>query len=410
MPPADDTSVGEQEEEEIVELSEEDLLQLLDNQEPALQVCSRLFHEGWDKHARFSCLNQDQISDLQHRGFIIKDECLAETVCEQLHATAVQLHSAGNMEKATKVGLMPDMPLDKFTDVSARGDSITWLHEGNISGPGGSAGLQAMQLLQEVQADLHSIMRLEKRSAEYQLAVYVGGGSQYVKHRDALPDDGADPNQRRVTAILYANPDWRPANGGQLRIWLPPAASSPSASPPPGRTNEPQQTALELPDGQHLSAATVSASPQANGKTAGQQHATECQEALHSAQSNYRVAAPAQLLAEQELCDRRSTASDCLQAPKEAALWRGHLQGDADSHCQCDNAVSGLSDRLQGVKLQKISHPGAPTSIHIQDVNGERVLDIAPVSGRLVVFLSGAIDHAVLPSHNPRVALTAWCQ
>lgn len=53
--------------------------------------------------------------------------------------------------------------------------------------------------MQEVQADLHSVMRLEKRSAEYQLAVYVGGGSQYVKHRDALPDDGADPNQRRVS-------------------------------------------------------------------------------------------------------------------------------------------------------------------------------------------------------------------
>lgn len=53
--------------------------------------------------------------------------------------------------------------------------------------------------MQEVQADLHSVMHLEKRSAEYQLAVYVGGGSQYVKHRDALPDDGADPNQRRVS-------------------------------------------------------------------------------------------------------------------------------------------------------------------------------------------------------------------
>lgn len=56
----------------------------------------------------------------------------------------------------------------------------------------GSAGLQ------ELQSDLHCVMRLAKRSAEYQLAVYMGAGSQYVKHRDALPDDGADPNQRRV--------------------------------------------------------------------------------------------------------------------------------------------------------------------------------------------------------------------
>ena len=56
-------------------------------------------------------------------------------------------------------------------------------------------------------------------------------------------------------------------------------------------------------------------------------------------------------------------------------------------------------------------HACRPQSgIHLQEVNGESVLDIAPVSGRLIVFLSGVIDHAVLPSHNPRVALTAWCQ
>lgn len=58
--------------------------------------------------------------------------------------------------------------------------------------------LQQFFTIQALQADLHKVMRLEKQSAEYQLAVYMGGGSQYVKHRDALPDDGADPNQRRV--------------------------------------------------------------------------------------------------------------------------------------------------------------------------------------------------------------------
>ena len=43
-------------------------------------------------------------------------------------------------------------------------------------------------------------------------------------------------------------------------------------------------------------------------------------------------------------------------------------------------------------------------------VDGEQVVDIDPLAGRMVVFLSGAIDHAVLPSHKPRVAVTAWCQ
>ncbi|KAL3157277.1 hypothetical protein ABBQ38_001510 [Trebouxia sp. C0009 RCD-2024] len=100
-----------------------------------------------------------------------------------------------------------------------------WLHEGELQSPETSARVQAMQVLQDLQTDLHAAMRLEKRSAEYQLAVYMGAGSQYVKHRDALPDDGADPNQRRVTAILYANPDWAPGHGGELRLWIPPGAS-----------------------------------------------------------------------------------------------------------------------------------------------------------------------------------------
>ncbi len=34
--------------------------------------------------------------------------------------------------------------------------------------------------------------------------------------------------------------------------------------------------------------------------------------------------------------------------------------------------------------------------------------DIEPLGGRLVLFLSGALDHAVQPSAAARVALTAW--
>lgn len=78
------------------------------------------------------------------------------------------------------------------TDSAGASDSTKSLSDGDS---------KVCILLQDLQADLHSIMRLEKRSAEYQLAVYMGSGSQYVKHRDALPDDGADPNQRRVGQI-----------------------------------------------------------------------------------------------------------------------------------------------------------------------------------------------------------------
>lgn len=39
-----------------------------------------------------------------------------------------------------------------------------------------------------------------------------------------------------------------------------------------------------------------------------------------------------------------------------------------------------------------------------------RSQEIEPLPGRLVVFLSGAIDHEVLPSFGLRVAVSSWCQ
>jgi len=40
-------------------------------------------------------------------------------------------------------------------------------------------------------------------------------------------------------------------------------------------------------------------------------------------------------------------------------------------------------------------------------VEGKQV-DVQPKGGRLLIFLSGMVDHEVLPSHNHRVALTGW--
>lgn len=38
----------------------------------------------------------------------------------------------------------------------------------------------------------------------------------------------------------------------------------------------------------------------------------------------------------------------------------------------------------------------------------DRVRDIEPIGGRLVLFLSEKLHHAVLPTHTPRTAITAW--
>ena len=55
---------------------------------------------------------------------------------------------------------------------------------------------------------------------------------------------------------------------------------------------------------------------------------------------------------------------------------------------------------------REAEEPGAKST----EVGTEPVVDVAPLAGRLVLFLSGAVEHAVLPNLSQRIALTAWCQ
>jgi SM-20-related protein len=41
-------------------------------------------------------------------------------------------------------------------------------------------------------------------------------------------------------------------------------------------------------------------------------------------------------------------------------------------------------------------------------LHGDAAVDVAPVLGRLVVFLSAKVEHEVLPTWAPRLAVTAW--
>ena len=44
------------------------------------------------------------------------------------------------------------------------------------------------------------------------------------------------------------------------------------------------------------------------------------------------------------------------------------------------------------------------------EVGAAAVVDVEPIAGRLVLFLSGAVEHAVLPNFADRVAITCWFQ
>ena len=66
------------------------------------------------------------------------------------------------------------------------------------------------------------------------IACYPGGGARYAKHCDNACANGTGPecNGRRLTAILYLNTRWRPADGGALVLFPPsPLNTAPGTAP-----------------------------------------------------------------------------------------------------------------------------------------------------------------------------------
>jgi SM-20-related protein len=102
-------------------------------------------------------------------------------------------------------------------DPAARGDEIGWLDEAGAAAEPDVVPL--LRLLDDLASALREDARLALGRREVQVARYPGGGARYERHRDAFRD--AVGPARRVTALLYLNPDWAPGHGGELRLHVP---------------------------------------------------------------------------------------------------------------------------------------------------------------------------------------------
>jgi SM-20-related protein len=151
-------------------------------------------------------LSDQQVSALGAGRVVLRDQLLgrapALTVCDELRA----------FESALAPAAMGADPTRRV-DLSERGDEITWL-ERDAAGPGLT---RLWDFFEAIGAALRQSAYLDVRGFEVQLARYRRPSSRYARHRDAL----RGRNRRRVTAIYYANPHWRPEHGGQLRVHEP---------------------------------------------------------------------------------------------------------------------------------------------------------------------------------------------
>lgn len=91
-----------------------------------------------------------------------------------------------------------------------RGDRIEWLEAGQSP-----VCDRYLGLLDELRLALNRGLYLGLEDYESHFALYPPGAF-YQKHVDRFRDD----DRRTVSAVLYLNQDWRPEQGGALRLYL----------------------------------------------------------------------------------------------------------------------------------------------------------------------------------------------
>jgi SM-20-related protein len=140
-------------------------------------------------------------------GVLVRDGWLGRRAAEAVRDEVETLVRAGALRPA---GV--SRGAHHRIDPETRGDAIAWLAPGT-AGPAVAGLFAAFGALREA---LNREAYLGLARTEFQLARYPGGGAGYRRHRDAFPGR----SNRRVTALYYLNPAWRPEDGGQLRCHL----------------------------------------------------------------------------------------------------------------------------------------------------------------------------------------------
>ncbi len=139
-------------------------------------------------------------------GYVIIDQFLSEEQVYAFHTQVGSLYDKGTFKKAG-IGHQQDFTKDE----AVRGDHIFWLSE-HTQEPLIQGFWQKMDHFVEY---LNATCFLGIKSREFHFAVYPVG-KFYRRHLDVFKDSDA----RKISVIIYLNPEWRPEWGGALRLFL----------------------------------------------------------------------------------------------------------------------------------------------------------------------------------------------
>lgn len=143
------------------------------------------------------------IDDLAARGWSLQSSFLSNDVTQELADECRRRYAEGELLPAG-VGRGEEQAVRE----GIRGDHIHWLEEGQAE-----VCDAYLALMDELRQMLNRELFLGLEEFECHFALYPPGAF-YQTHLDRFRDD----DSRCVSAVLYLNPNWQPADGGELRM------------------------------------------------------------------------------------------------------------------------------------------------------------------------------------------------
>jgi len=154
----------------------------------------------------FENLNLDALADgLATEGYVITDNFLSPPELENLR-NAFFKHLADGHFRSAAIGNR-----QRQLHHGVRQDWIYWVEEDTLPGCP-----FLFQRIADIRTFLNRSLYLGIQDQEMHFALYPPGAF-YKRHLDAFKQR----NARKITLILYLNQHWQPAEGGQLRMYLP---------------------------------------------------------------------------------------------------------------------------------------------------------------------------------------------
>ncbi|MFN3843289.1 MAG: 2OG-Fe(II) oxygenase [Rehaibacterium terrae] len=144
---------------------------------------------------------------LAAQGWAALEDAFPPPLLHRLRAEADALASSGRLRPA---GIGRGRGHQARHDL--RGDATCWLDDPACGAPARDflAGMDALRTA------LNRRLLLGLASMEAHYALYPPG-ARYTRHLDRFRDDDG----RTLSLVLYLNSDWRPGDGGELRLFLP---------------------------------------------------------------------------------------------------------------------------------------------------------------------------------------------